>query len=185
MKLGVTQVIFAGVIILISPSQFLDIFSPSNKFENERGWDHLQGVSISRLHCIQTSICLFWHCSCSKEYIHIEMIVQDTYRYRSKCVCKYPGQVIGSCAGIFWPCFFPFYTFFVVLLFWYCFFSKLMGWSCTVGQVLGSWPLHRWHILEFASIFCCPSLCLLSHFVRLVDRYYLEVSTISGLVDRY
>ena len=176
--------IFAGVsIIIISSSQFLDIFlPPSNKFENERGWDHLQGVSISRLHCIQTSICLFWHCSCSKEYIHIRMIVQDTviqiqskYTYRGlyKTLTDTETSILDRCLEVAQVFFGLVFSTLHLLLFWYCFFFL----TCRV--VLYTWS-GNW---KTASIFCYPNLWSIVLFCK-TYYYCMYKGSFSGLPQK-
>ena len=73
----------------------------------------LQGIYTHKDDCTR-------HCNTDTKQIHIQRIVQDTYRYRN----KYPGQVLGSCAGNFWPCFFHSTPFVVLVLF---FFLNLSG----------------------------------------------------------
>ena len=115
--------------------------------------------------------------------LHIQMIVQDTYRYRSKCVCKYPGQVLGSYSDIFWcPSLLSIVSFCrtcgQVLL-----GSFNLQWSC--GQVLGSCPLHRWRNDDFRlpahsdNVFnrCCDYACYIALF------FFLSVFVIKKNYD--
>ena len=84
----------------------------------------------------------------------------------------------------FWPCFFHSSLHF--LLFWCCVFFLLNLWDGPVHLDRCSEVGHCTGGTSSLQVFFVVLIFgLLSHFVGLVDRYYLKVSTFSGLVDRY